>query len=650
MKLILRSVMALLIAVVLLVGVLLVLPGEKLAKLAADQIEAQTGRTVTFGGRVGYTLWPTLGVKADRVALSNASWAGPEPMLTAERLTIGIAAADLIAGKVRVTELSAVLPQLNLSTREDGTGNWVLERPTAADVQTPASSPGAFDSLPVSIEALNLTGATLRYAPFGEAPVEMRQVDVALAWPDPTGTVDMDVTLRPAGAPVRVVGEIGTFAAFLAGEVSSIGASITAKDTELRFDGRAELTGAASGRLTGRSTDLGATLAAFGVAPGSELPKVGEWLIGADATYTSDGRLALRDLSLSADENRITGGADITLAGKPTITAQLSAGALDLAPLLPGDKGDLPASAAAGEGDDPVSDGWSRDVIDMGWLAGFDANIALDVQAVDTGSLRLGESKLDFSLDNSRAVLKFLPAALFGGQVQGQVVANNRNGLSVGGKLSFQGVRIEQMLGQTAGYDRLNGEALGELEYLGVGNSLAQIMASLSGKGWLEVGKGFFTGFDLEQLMRSGSGNGGSTVFDQLTGSYTIENGNLLNKDLLLTLKGLRAVGEGRVGLGAQDIDYLFTPSLQRGDGASALSIPVAITGRWSDPKIRPDLKRALQPEIDAVEEQAKERLREKLSEELDTELAPEQDLNEAIRDRIEQEAKEQLLRLLGGN
>ncbi|AUQ73710.1 AsmA family protein [Phaeobacter piscinae] len=650
MKLIIRVVIALVVAVVLLLGALLVLPGEKLAQLAASQIEKQTGRTVTFGGRVGYTLWPTLGVKADRVALSNADWAGPEPMLTAERLTIGIAAADLIGGKVRVTELSAVLPQLNLSTRADGTGNWVLGPVDEGQTGAAPAAEGRMESLPVSIEALNLTGASLRYAPHGETPIELTQVDLALQWPEPNGTVLAGITLRPAGAPVQIVAEIGTFEAFLAGQVASVGASVTADETELRFDGRANITGAATGRLTGKSSDLARSLAVLGGAEGVETPAVKTWLIGSDLTYTTDGRLALRDLTLEADANRLRGAADVVLGDVPKVTARLSGDQLDFSALLPAGDADLPAAAAAGTGTDPVSDGWSRERMDFGWLAALNAAIALDVQGVDTGSVKLGPSKLDLALDNSRAVLKFLPASVFDGQVQGQLVVNNRNGLSVGGKLNFQDIRLEQALGQTVGYDRLNGEALGELEYLGVGNSVAEIMSSLSGKGWLEVGKGFFTGFDLEQLMRSGSGNGGSTVFDQLTASYTMEGGNLLNRDLLLTLRGLRAEGEGRIGLGAQDLDYLFTPSIQRGDGSTRLSIPVAITGPWSDPKIRPDLKRALEPEIDAVEQQAKDRLREKLSEELDTEIAPEQDINEAIRDRIEKEAKDQLLRLLGGD
>ncbi|MEK0164178.1 AsmA family protein [Phaeobacter sp. JH20_36] len=650
MRLIIRVIAALVVALVLLLAGLLLLPGEKLAQLAATQIEKQTGRTVTFGGRVGYTLWPTLGVKADRVALSNAPWAGPEPMLTAERLTIGVAAADLLRGQVRITELSAVLPQLNLSTRADGTGNWVLEPLASGAVETPAAPSGTMESLPISIEALTLTGASLRYAPHGETLIEMKQVDLALQWPDPTGTVIADVTLRPAGAPVQIAAEIGTFEAFLAGQVASVGASLSADDTELRFDGRADINGAATGRVTGKSTDLARSLAVLGAAEGIETPAVDSWLIGSDLTYTPDGRLALRDLTLEADANRLRGAADVVLGDVPMVTARLSGDQLDLSALLPSGEADLPAAAAAGNGDDPVSDGWSRTPMDFSWLAALNAAISLEVQEVETGSVRLGPSSLDLTLDRSRAVLKFQPATVFDGQLQGQLVVNNRNGLSVGGKLGFQDIRLEQALGQTMGYDRLNGEALGELEYLGVGNSVAEIMSSLSGKGWLEVGKGFFTGFDLEELMRSGSGNGGSTLFDRLTASYTIEGGNLLNQDLLLSLRGLRAEGEGRIGLGAQDLDYLFTPSLQRGDGSTRLSIPVAITGPWSDPKIRPDLKRALEPEIDAVEQQAKDRLRQKLAEELDTEIAPEQDINEAIRDRIEKEAKDQLLRLLGGD
>ncbi|UWQ34026.1 AsmA family protein [Leisingera sp. M527] len=636
MKLIIRVVTALVLTVVVLAGLVLLLPGEKIARLAADQLETQTGRKLAFGGKVRFTFWPTLGVKADAVTLSNADWAGPEPMLQAERLTIGVAAAELLQGDVRVTEISAILPHLNLATNEDGIGNWVFGSGAPASGGPAASSSGA---LPLRIEAVDLTGASLRYAAYGEAPVEMKNIDLSLLWPEPDGTVNARATLRPAGEPVEVDAEIGTFAAFLAGEVSSIGATVTAPGGKGRFDGHADINGEASGRLTFGADDALQT----GVALGLVLPDAlaQKTVFGADVTYTADGRLSMRDLAVELGGNKLTGAADAEFNKRPEITAQLRGGALDFSTLAGGTGSSGSGGAAAA--------GWPKDAIDASALGLADAVIDLSFDSLNTGGVILGASTLNLTIERSRAVLKFLPASMFGGQVRGQVVANNRNGLSVGGKLSFNGIRLERALGETAGYSRLNGEALGELEFLGAGNSVDAIMRSLNGKGWLEAGKGFFTGFDLEQLMRSG-GNGGSTVFDQMTASYTIDGGNLRNQDLLVLLKGFRAEGKGRIGLGARDLDYLFIPQLVRAGSDQVLTIPVRITGPWENPDIRPDLSQALQPKIDEIEQEAKDRVRQKLSEELNTEIAPEQDLNDVLKQRIEQEARDQLLKLLGGD
>lgn len=643
MRLILRILGALIATLAVLLVVLFMLPGEKVAGLAADQIEAQTGRKLTFQGKVRFTLWPVLGVKSDGVALSNADWAGPEPMLTAQRLSIGISAGDLLRGKVRVTEVSALLPHLNLSENAQGQGNWVLGGAEGEANPTAVAAENQAAVLPISIEKLTLTGASLRYQPRQGDAVEMSSVDMVLRWPDPSGTVNVDLTARPAGAPVQIQAEVGTFADFLSGAVSSIGASVAAEGGMLRFDGRADLTGAASGRVTAKTTDTAMFLTAFGQS-GIALPQgLGQaMMVGADATYTTDGRIALRDVTLDLDGNKLEGAVDVVLSEVPQFTVQLNGGHLQ----VPG----LSAAEASAGADSSASAGWSTEAIDASALALANGTAVLSFESLTAAGYAFGASKLSLNLDRARAVLKFQPAALFGGQVQGQVVANNRNGFSAGGKLSFNGIRLEKAMAQVAGYDRLNGEALGELEYLASGNSVDALMRSLSGKGWLEVNKGFFTGFDLERLMRSGQGNGGSTVFERLSASYNIDKGNLHNEDLLVTLKGIRADGSGRIGLGARDLDYRFAPTISGLNGAAGLTIPVAITGPWEDPKIRPDLKNALQPEIDAVEQEAKDRVIEKLSEELETEITPEVDLNEVIRDRIEQEAKDQLLRLLQGN
>ena len=306
MRLILRLLTAIVLTIAAALAILAFLPGQKLAELAGQQIEKQTGRQVVFGGDVRFSLWPTLGIQADTVALANADWAGPEPMLTAGRLVIGVDAADLIRGDVRITELTAIVPHLNLETREDGTGNWVFE---SAQSEADAAGESATDeSASFAIEAVTLNGASLRYAPHGQDVIEMSQVDLNLLWPDPNGTATIDLTVRPSGKPVRVQGEVGSFKQFLLGQVASVGATVTTQASKARLDGRADLTGAFDGRVTGASEDTGALMTALGLAP-AEIPQgLGRTVeFSADTTYTPDGRIALRDLSLSLDQNTVTG-------------------------------------------------------------------------------------------------------------------------------------------------------------------------------------------------------------------------------------------------------------------------------------------------------------------------------------------------------
>ncbi|MCG7622907.1 AsmA family protein [Epibacterium sp. Ofav1-8] len=646
MRLIFRILSAFLLTIAVALVLLTFLPGQKLAELAGQQIEKQTGRQVVFGGDVRFSFWPTLGIQADNVAFANADWAGPEPMLTAGRLTIGVDAARLIRGDVRVTELTAIVPHLNLETRADGTGNWVFE--PAEGAAGGAAAEGAGDAqASFAIEAISLSGASLRYAPYGQEPVEMDQLDLNLLWPEPTGTATVDLTLRPAGSPLRVQGEVGQFARFLGGEVASVGLTMTAAASKLRLDGRADLTGAFDGRVTGASEDTRALMTALGQAP-VEIPRgLGQAVqVAADTTYTPDGKLALRDLSLTLDHNTLGGEADLTLGSAPMrVTAALRADVLDLSAL------DAPQPGAAGGGAAGAgAQGWSSDPIDASALGLLDGQIGLDVQGLKTTALTLGPSRLNLVIDRSRAVLSLLPVQAFGGSLQGELIANNRNGLSVAGRLSFADVKMQEALGQLAGYDKLTGEALGSLEFLGVGNSMDQIMRSLDGKGTLEIGKGFFTGFDLQSIMDPDGGNGGTTVFDGLTASFNIADGTLTNQDFLATLEALKAEGEGRVGIGAQDLDYTFTPTAFASETSAGVSVPVRISGSWFDPKIKPDLSKLVEPQLEDAEEKAKQAVKDKLSEELGVPVETEEDLNDALKRRVEEEAREQLLKFLGGN
>lgn len=636
MKWVFRILGALVLVVAVALGALLLMPSQRIAQIAASQIEAQTGRKLTISGGVKLSLWPVLGAETGPVTLSNAVWAGEEPMFRAESLSIGVGARELIAGQVRVTQIVAEGPVLNLQTGKGGRGNWEFAEPAGT---TPGESGAA--ATPVTLEKLRLTDAQVRYAAAGADPLTLGPLDLTLDWPDPAGAADLTATLDHNGATLTMTGRVGAMAEFLAGKVVPVMAAAKLAGAELSFDGRASTAGEVAGSVRASSPDSAKLLAALGMA-GVDLPqgfgRAAE--VETQATYTADGRLALRDLALTLDRNEISGAADLDLSGaRPQVTANLSAGALDVSAL--GGGGSAGGSA-------PAAQGWSRTPIDASALGLVDGTVTFSAQSIDTGVTRLGPTEAKLTLERARAVLQLAPATVFDGSLSGRLIANNRKGFSVAGNLSAENLDATVLLRDLAGIDRLSGKVQAQVEFLGSGSSVDAIMRSLSGKGSLKMGRGVIAGIDLDKLFRSGVVNGGTTVFDSLSASYTITGGNLQNDDLLLALSSFKVTGKGRVGLGVQDLDYLVTPVAFQSDSSAGLQVPVRITGPWSGPSIRPDLDAATKAKIeeqkDALEEKAKQKLKEKLN------LQEGQDAEEAIKDRLEEEAKKSILKLLGAD
>ncbi|MFD3189778.1 AsmA family protein [Sedimentitalea sp. HM32M-2] len=636
-------------AVAIVLGGILLLPGERIARIAADQIEARTGRSLQIGGDVSISLWPVLGIRTGPVQLSNADWAGPDPMLTADSLEIGVALPALLQRDIHITKIRAQQPVLRLQTAPDGRGNWELGAPgDPSAVSVPATPDTGAGQMPVTLELLELKRATLVYAAAQGDPIILTDTDLTLRWPDPDAAAEIAVVLRPAGQPISIAAQISQPAAFLQGAVVPVQADLAAPGGAVAFQGRAAMAGDAAGRLTVQGRDMAAMLAGFGLAgtvPPQGLGRSAE--ITTDVTYTADGRLALREITAKLDQNRLSGAADILLTGVPQITAQLQAGVLDLAPAGTG-AGAGDAAAAPGT----TGDGWSKAPIDASALGLANAEISLTLQGLRTPDLSLGSVQARLALERSRAVLHLDRVSVFKGNLSGRLVANNRKGFSVGGKLKARDIDILAAQRALLGFERIQGQAAGELQFLGSGGSVDAIMRSLSGAGALRMGRGVILGVDLDQLMRRGSGSGGTTVFDSLTASWTMQGGNLQNDDLLLSLKNYRADGAGRVGLGARDINYQFTPVALRAKSGQGVSIPIRIKGPWTAVRIQPDLEAAAKAradkELKALEEDAKAKLQQKLERELDVKVAPDQDAKEVLKDKLEDEAKSQLLKLLG--
>ncbi|MWB79811.1 AsmA family protein, partial [Pseudooceanicola sp. 216_PA32_1] len=295
--------------------------------------------------------------------------------------------------------------------------------------------------------------------------------------------------------------------------------------------------------------------------------------------------------------------------------------------------------------------GWSTAPLDASALGLIDGQVSFAAQSVDLGTTLLGPVRTLISIDRSRAVADLQEVHAFGGVLLGQFIVNNRSGLSVGGDIKANGVELARLLSDLGGITRFTGKGNAAVNFLGVGPSVAAIMNSLSGNGAIDFAKGTILGIDLDRLMRSGEVGGGTTVFDRLAAGFRLENGNLLNDDLVLEVGSIRAGGKGRVGLGARDIDYTVTPVAMEARDGRGIAIPVRVRGPWSSPQITPDLEAAIRlnfaEERKALEDKVRDEVGRKVGEELGVTPNEGESLEDAARRKLEEEARKGLRNLL---
>ena len=375
MRWLFRALGALLILLLIAVGLVFLIPAERIAATAAQQFERLTGRHLQIDGDVSPRFWPVLGVSTGPVTIANADWSDAGPMFRAESLSIEINASALLGGEVRILGIRATRPQIVLERARDGRENWVFGGGgSGGEVST--TTPGVGRAYTLD-EAL-MTGGTIRFVDHGTGQdVTLDTVDASLKIPDFSGPAQLAVSAVMAGQKVSLTAEAGVFSAFTEGRVVPLYIQARIGGADISFAGRGGFGPVtASGYLQADLSDL-AALAALAGAAAPDLPQglgAVSLSVTADLTLDSAGALYLRGAVIRADGNELTGDIDLKPGkDRPKLSARLRTDALSLAGLSGGQGG------GAGGGMEAAS--WPKDKIDVSGLAAVDAAVLAEAVA-----------------------------------------------------------------------------------------------------------------------------------------------------------------------------------------------------------------------------------------------------------------------------
>ena len=631
------------VVIILLVVATVVLPMVVDPNDYKDEISAavskKTGRELTIGGEIKWSVFPSIGLELSDVSLGNPDGFGEQPMLDIGEAGISVKFMPLLKRQVEVGEVSLNDVSINLKRKADGKNNWADLSGAGTSGETTPSAGRGMDSFVVSGIEISNAKVTLDDV---DQTTELKEFDlkasnIKLGRPfNLKGGFSMNLPGQQLAGDVKFAGQV---------QSASDGKRFGVNGLELSFKGN-QGTGGEAVALDvniGANADIDlssnqAVLSDFvlglydlsvsgdlTVSSLSSAPKFAGQLkvaefnpksfmqdLGLEAPSTmnadaltrlqADMRFAgsadsadMQDLTVRFDESTFKGKLKIVNFDYPKLAFDFQIDRLNLDDYTP-------QGEAADESDLSVD-------LFRGFTGGGDFRIA---QLIVAG-LTATDVSMKMSSDGESVQFSPVNARFYGGVHEGDIkidASGSRPLLTANHGLT--GVQTEGLLNDLTGSARLEGT--GDF-FLQISTDLSNsntVLQALSGDIGMSVLNGAIVGIDVadtigavksvlgkQDEMVGESGEEQKTEFAELTMSGVFDQGILSSDDLLMESPLIRATGEGTFNLVAESIDYVLKPVLlgDLGQNLGELSgkpIPVKLSGNLYEPDIRVDLVAAL--------------------------------------------------------
>ena len=643
----------------------------------SQAVESKTGRVLAIEGDIGLSVFPWLGLEIGPTSLSNAPGFSAAPFAGMDEVQVRIKLLPLLRKELEMDTVVLKGLQLSLETDAQGKTNWedlagaaAPAEPAPAEEEQPSAGEMTLAGLAIGgveitdagviwddqqaaaryeISGLNLTTGAI--APGQAVPVELKLV-VDSAQPKLSGPLAFAATIALSDDSQTVTLTDALLETDLAGDtlpggqlkselgfntslnleaqtlaVSDLVLKALGLQLEGQLNGTAVLGDAAfAGEILVREFNPRDVIQALGqVVPEVSDPKVLSRAEAALQLAATKDSVSLSDILLKLDDSTIKGELKVANFAKPAIRFGLHLDQIDVDRYLPpqSDQPPVPPTAAAAAG---------AQMIPVETLRALDVDGELTIDQLKAAQLR--SSDISMKLVAKNGVVRVHPASarMYQGQYKGDIKMDVRGKQpKITMNESLAGVQVGPLLKDLTGEERLTGKTEASANLVTSGQTPDEFKKTLNGKIAFAFTDGAVKGFNLAAMIRKAQAqiNGqpppaetgpNQTDFSEITGTATVTNGIVSNRDLIAKSPLLRVEGAGDIDLPQESLDYLVTAKVVRslegqgGKGVTDLKgveIPVQLSGTFAEPKYKIRLDKALQ-------ESAEKKVEKKLGKELE--------------------------------
>jgi len=618
---------------VVLIAMLLLLPVfmdvQKYKPYIERRVTEAVGRPFTMGEKFKTSLLPWAGVSLSNLHLGNPPGFDEKDFVSVKSFEIRVKLLPLLLSKFKDIQINHIVlnePRITLIKQKDGktTWEWKEKEPAQSEeneikpVEGEPKKEFSLKSLVVGDLSIN-NGLILwidRSNKDKRAKNEKKEIsnlnlklrDVSLDRP-----VNLKFDARMDGHPVSVNGSIGPL-----GEKPGRGAI----PFDISVNALKQLTIHLKGRVDNPAENPEFDLA-VDVSPFSLRKLLAETGRPIPAGQADPGtlnkvalkahlkgnpqRIAVSDGILKIDESKINFSVRAKDFSRPDVTFNVKLDRIDLnryLPPKPGKKTD--ADKKSGSSETASKKPGSK--TDYSSLRSLVLNVSMRAGKVKVDKTTAQDINVKVSGKNGIFHINPITMKLYNGEMSGNITVNVKKNIPQSNiKLKLNNVECEPLIKDILEKNILKGTVKAKVALSMSGDDAEKIMKTLNGKGEFSVKNGAVKGIDLVAMVRNTDGAYGfagqsnkkpETGFSELYAPFTITNGLFKTTDTRMVSTLIRVAVSGKANLPGETLKFRIEPAVvttsktdKKKMKRSEVKVPVLVSGTFSSPKFRPDLK-----------------------------------------------------------